>query len=75
MNTQDRNEKSIKNPTQLPQWAELLKVKRLALGESQEKFGERFGVTKAAVSYWESATYEPPAPVLWWLMEGELHVA
>lgn len=67
-NAQGNNSKSIKNPTVQPQWAELIKVKRLELQETQAEFGVRFGVSDAAVSYWESGTYDPPANVTWWLI-------
>lgn len=48
----------------LPEWAITIKQARLDLGESMEKFGARFGVTKMAVSYWESGQADPPATVL-----------
>lgn len=74
-NSQGNNEVSIKNPTQKPQWAKLIKVKRLELEETQAEFGARFGVSDAAVSYWESGTYEPSAEVLMWVLEAADNVA
>lgn len=59
------------DPLQRPLWAELIKQKRLALKESQTVFGWRWGVTHAAVSYWESGQADPPAAVIWWLTQGE----
>lgn len=45
--------------TQAPNWAQLLQRLREQLGESQEQFGERFGVTKMSISRWERGESEP----------------
>jgi transcriptional regulator with XRE-family HTH domain len=52
----------------LPVWCVNIKKLREDKNETQEEFGERFGVTKQAVSSWETATYEPPVRVLVYLM-------
>lgn len=55
---------------ELPEWAKNLRIYRQQWGLSQEEFGRRFGVTRMAVSYWESAQAEPPVRVLAWLLEA-----
>lgn len=52
-----------------PNWPELIKQKRLELGESQTEFGKRFGVSHASVSDWERGISEAPYAVTWWLHE------
>lgn len=56
---------------QKPKWGALIKARREALGESQTVFGKRFGVTHAAVSYWEADLKDPPGKVTWWIMQTE----
>lgn len=59
-----------------PKWPEIIKQKRLELGESQATFGARFGVTYNAVSAWELGKSEPPGEVTWWLVqEGAVNEA
>jgi transcriptional regulator with XRE-family HTH domain len=52
----------------LPIWAVKIKARRIFLGESQEKFGARFNVSKMAVSKWETGKSEPGADVLVWVL-------
>lgn len=52
-------------PTQtLPEWADIIKRFRGLQGLTQEQFAEKYHVTQAAVSYWESGQNEPPAELL-----------
>lgn len=44
-----------------------LKTIRKKWGESQTAFGERFDVSKTAVSKWEIGSSEPPFAVLLWI--------
>jgi transcriptional regulator with XRE-family HTH domain len=55
----------------LPRWAVKIKALRKKRGESQTVFGERFGVTKAAVSQWEAGLTEPSPDVILWVVENE----
>lgn len=55
----------------LPEWAVKIKQLREKLGESQEVFGARFGVTKMAVSYWESGRADPPASAVMFALTGK----
>lgn len=48
----------------LPEWALVIKRFRGLQGLSQAKFAAQYGVTQAAVSYWESGSKEPPAELL-----------
>jgi transcriptional regulator with XRE-family HTH domain len=52
----------------LPQWAKNLKEYRKKQGLNQAEFGEMWGVTAMAVSYWEAGRTEPPARVLTWML-------
>jgi len=61
---------TLQGPIQVPIWSVLIKQKRLELKESQKVFGQRWGVSHASVSDWERAVNDPPAEVLWWLMNG-----
>lgn len=47
------------NATAIPEWSQLIRALREQLGESQEQFGIRFGVTKMTISYWERGEFEP----------------
>lgn len=42
----------------------MIKSTRLALGESQQKFAERFGTQANTVSRWESGQYQAPYEAL-----------
>lgn len=53
-----------------PEWAKSLKKCRKEADLSQAEFGDKFGVSAMAVSYWESGTNEPPAKVLFWILEA-----
>lgn len=55
---------------QKPNWAAMIRRRRLALKETQEQFGKRFGVGLAAVSHWENGQREAPYEVTWWLYKG-----
>jgi DNA-binding transcriptional regulator YiaG len=55
----------------LPKWAVKIKALRKKMGESQEVFGARFGVTKGAVSQWEAGIAQPDADVVMWVIEHE----
>lgn len=55
----------------LPEYAATIKALRLHLGESQESFGRRFGVTKQAVNNWEKGRTEPTAAVLIWVLKHD----
>lgn len=55
----------------LPKWAEQIKQKREKLKESQTTFGKRWDVSHAAVSDWERGITDPPAAVIWWLVDGD----
>lgn len=48
---------------------EIIKQKRIALGESQETFGKRFEVSHAAVSDWESGKSEARYEVLYFCLD------
>jgi len=48
-------------------WGQALKVKRIALGETQTQFAARFSTTPNTVSRWETGEYSVPAEVAWWL--------
>lgn len=56
----------------LPEWAMLVRALRKQLGETQEQFGKRFGVTQVSVSLWESGDNEPPAKVLVVALRGKV---
>lgn len=60
----------IQAPNELPMWAVNLRKWRKHWGYSQASFGAKFGVSRMAVSYWESATNECPTEVLAWLLEA-----
>jgi transcriptional regulator with XRE-family HTH domain len=47
-----------------PTVAKLIKDLRLSLGETQTEFGERFGVSQVAVTYWEDGSNDPPSAVM-----------
>jgi transcriptional regulator with XRE-family HTH domain len=49
--------------------AEKIKQARKLTGESQRKFAERFGVTTAAVSLWESGKREASYEVIKFALE------
>ena len=68
MNTQAKT--PDEGVVEAPKWGELIKAKRLELGETLEQFGTRFGVTKVSVWGWEHEEYEPPSVVTWWLVHG-----
>lgn len=52
-------------------WPKLIKAYRKSLGENQEVFGKRFGVSYVAVHYWETGRYDPPAEVIhYFYVEG-----
>lgn len=55
-----------------PQWDEIIKQIREALGETQEEFGKRFNVSQPAVAYWENGTVDPPGEVTWWVYHQDL---
>jgi len=44
--------------------ADLIKEKRLALGESQAVFGKRFNAVANTVSRWENGVYNVPNSVI-----------
>jgi transcriptional regulator with XRE-family HTH domain len=67
MRSKNYSEKPVTISEPRLQWAKLLKQTRLGLGETQTQFGQRFDVTAAAVSYWESGTTDIPSEVTWWL--------
>lgn len=48
----------------LPEWAVVIKRFRGLQGLTQVEFAEQYGVTQAAVSFWESGQSEPPAELL-----------
>lgn len=54
-----------------PDWAEKIKQKRKTLGESQAVFARRWNVSQVAVSDWERGVSEPPAAVLWWVLNPD----
>lgn len=47
----------------------VLREMRIELNETQEEFGRRFGVSHAAVSYWESGEDEMPYEVIYMLQD------
>lgn len=57
-----------------PDWAKLIKKKRLALKETQTQFGKRFGVSQTSVSYWELGEVEAPSVVTWFLFKDDKEV-
>lgn len=61
---------------EVPIWATEIKAARKRLGESQNKFAERFKVAVNTVSRWETGTYDPSPEVMWWLLhEGNDQLA
>ncbi len=46
----------------------IIKLKRRLLNETQTQFGERFGVTHAAVSEWESGKSEAGYDVIYFVL-------
>lgn len=57
---------------QRPKWAKLIREHRLRMKMNQVEFGALFGVTKTAVSLWESGDREAPYDVTWWVFRKEL---
>lgn len=51
---------------------EIIKKIRSGLGETQKKFGDRFGVSAPLVCQWESGYREPNASVFMFVLEHEL---
>ena len=51
---------------------EIIKKIRSGLGETQKKFGDRFGVSAPLVCQWESGYREPSASVFIFVLEHEL---
>lgn len=54
------------------EWGKELRLLRKELGETQDKFGDRFEATAQAVSYWEAGTYRMPTEIVVWLITGQM---
>ena len=54
----------------LPEWALLIRKRRIQLGETQKQFAKRFKVTQPAVAQWEAGLTAPPPEVFMLLMDA-----
>lgn len=54
-----------------PGWDGIVRRKRASMRLTQVEFGKLFGVTREAVSQWETGATQPGPEVTWWFFRQE----
>ena len=68
-----KNLTSSKQTMNQPDYKVLMTKARIALGETQEEFGKRFGLSAMAISHYELGTRQPHKDIVYFLGQFTAH--